>query len=160
MRGRALVVGMLGLGCGGREPCELAAEVEPSLELGSGESSFTRLSDGQVMHQEYGPQGGSHLWVALRVEGLVPGQRRLFQDKDAPTVELTLTSTADDQVWGSAIMDWSAFRGDEAESELHGAQLMLSWGIEDVIEAPFTLWGQVEDVCGTLVDAEVDVEVK
>ncbi len=54
------------LGCAG-------AGDEAVLELGTGEVEFEPLEDYQRVPLVAGPQGGHHLWLSLRAEGLAAG---------------------------------------------------------------------------------------
>lgn len=68
--------------CGGPEPDPLeepsigeepAAEPAPAalaVVLGTGADSFAALEDGAEIEIVLGPQGGAHVWGAVRVEGL------------------------------------------------------------------------------------------
>ena len=42
----------------------------PAVEIGKGQSAFAPLENGEAMPIEAGPQGGHHIWLALRVTGL------------------------------------------------------------------------------------------
>jgi hypothetical protein len=69
------------------------APVEPWIEVGSGDGGFASLDDGDVLRVENGSQGGRHVWVALRADGIDPGSQ---SDADAmllgdrPLVDLRL----------------------------------------------------------------------
>jgi len=52
------------------DACKTPASGDPALELGKGESAFASLGEGEVVEIEPGPQGGHHVWLALRVRGL------------------------------------------------------------------------------------------
>ena len=69
---RALAMGLLGLalaGCGGGDP----AAGDLVVELGTGEVGFEPLADEQPVPLVAGPQGGHHVWLSLRAEGLAKG---------------------------------------------------------------------------------------
>ncbi len=42
----------------------------PALEVGTGEAAFSAVTRGQVLRAEPGPQGGHHIWVAVRSENV------------------------------------------------------------------------------------------
>ncbi|MEQ9495421.1 MAG: hypothetical protein RIT81_01150 [Deltaproteobacteria bacterium] len=48
---------------------ECSAQMNPSYELGTGESSFEPLVDGQDLFFAPGPQGGCHFWLGVRTTG-------------------------------------------------------------------------------------------
>ena len=61
------------LGCGDDpEPLVLA--------LGQGETAFAELDDGTGLPLVAGPQGGHHVWIAMRAEGLSRGEVDLLVD--------------------------------------------------------------------------------
>jgi hypothetical protein len=45
-------------------------DVDPRLELGTGEVQFERLIDGQEAPTVYGIQGGYHIWGSVRATGM------------------------------------------------------------------------------------------
>lgn len=52
------------------------AQVEPTearLELGTGTARFAPLTDGAEVEMIHGAQGGWHIWVSVRAEGLTQG---------------------------------------------------------------------------------------
>lgn len=52
------------------DACKRPSSGEPAIEIGQGSSAFAPLQDGEVVPIEAGPQGGHHVWLALRVTGL------------------------------------------------------------------------------------------
>ncbi len=61
------VAAILLMGCGA------ASAEEAVLELGTGEVRFEPLEDYQQVPLVAGPQGGHHVWLSFRVQGLAPG---------------------------------------------------------------------------------------
>lgn len=60
--------------CGGEtgaevDPCKLDGQ-QPLVVVGEGRDAYAPLAEGAVMPIEAGPQGGHHVWVALRTKGL------------------------------------------------------------------------------------------
>ena len=82
---RALAMGLLGLalaGCGGGDP----AAGDLVVELGTGEVGFEPLADEQPVPLVAGPQGGHHVWLSLRAEGLA-SERALMVIDAIPLVD-------------------------------------------------------------------------
>jgi hypothetical protein len=52
------------------DACKTPASGDPEIVIGKGESAFTPLEKNEVVAIEAGPQGGHHVWLALRVTGL------------------------------------------------------------------------------------------
>ncbi|MDB4947260.1 MAG: hypothetical protein JWP97_6794 [Labilithrix sp.] len=50
--------------------CRPATHGPPELALGSGQTDYTPLTDGQTLQLERGPQGGHHIWIAARMKNL------------------------------------------------------------------------------------------
>jgi hypothetical protein len=48
----------------------LAAGASANVTVGSGQSAYLDVADGTTLYWERGPQGGHHVWVALRMIGL------------------------------------------------------------------------------------------
>ena len=72
-------VGLLLTGCPTEDPnlpwpysCEDLASETPSIEPGTGETSFVEVEDGQLLSPEYGSQGGMHIWGSIRATWLHP----------------------------------------------------------------------------------------
>lgn len=78
-----LILGVVAAGCelvsdapglvsATEEVCEQLA-LEQSIELGTGGDGFIPLEDGDLVMQAWGPQGGDHVWGALRMTGIFGG---------------------------------------------------------------------------------------
>ncbi len=50
--------------------CRPANHGPPELFLGTGQTDFAPLNDGQTLQLERGPQGGHHIWIAARMKNL------------------------------------------------------------------------------------------
>lgn len=50
--------------------CRPAGHGAPELSLGTGQTDFAPLADGQTLQLERGPQGGHHIWIAARMKNL------------------------------------------------------------------------------------------
>jgi hypothetical protein len=55
------------------EVCAEAALVEPTLVLGTWDDDFQIWDDGAVLDLVFGMQGGYHIWGAVKVAGMNPG---------------------------------------------------------------------------------------
>ena len=68
--------------------CRPAKHGPPELFLGTGQTDFAPLADGQTLQLERGPQGGHHIWIATRMKNLrQSGSRTTINAKvvDDPT---------------------------------------------------------------------------
>jgi len=50
--------------------CRPAKRGPPEVILGTGQTDYAALADGQVLQLEKGPQGGHHIWIAARMKNL------------------------------------------------------------------------------------------
>jgi len=50
--------------------CRPANHGPPEVIIGTGQTDFAPLADGQTLMLEQGPQGGHHLWIAVRMRNL------------------------------------------------------------------------------------------
>lgn len=50
--------------------CRPARHGDPQVMIGTGQTSYANLADGQVLQLEKGPQGGHHIWIAARMKNL------------------------------------------------------------------------------------------
>jgi len=144
------------------DPCARAATVDPLLRLGVGEKDFTELADGDAVTYASGGQGGQHVWTALEAEGIHPGVRGfLTADEETPTIELSLTGEVDGTELGFFRTEYQAFDGDVQLAVLTGLTLFIdNYGsyydtTEDTeVEQDYRMYARVEDVCGTVLEAE------
>lgn len=58
-----------GWGASGPDACKKAGEA-PSVDVGEGQADYLPTMDGDVAQVEAGPQGGYHVWVAIRARGV------------------------------------------------------------------------------------------
>jgi hypothetical protein len=50
--------------------CKPANHGDPDVQLGSGQTDFLPVTDGETLSLEKGPQGGHHIWTAVRMKNL------------------------------------------------------------------------------------------
>lgn len=50
--------------------CKPANGGPPALQVGTGQSYYLPLTEGQTLQAEAGPQGGHHIWIATRMKNL------------------------------------------------------------------------------------------
>jgi hypothetical protein len=59
-------------------------ELDPKVELGTGDIEFVPLADGDEIETVFGPQGGYHFYVSILVQGVNPGDPDNLSDPDNP----------------------------------------------------------------------------
>lgn len=135
---------------------------EPSLELGQGEASFVSFDDDPVLRTEWGPQGGAHAWIALRMEGIWPGRADLFGDDLSPTVSVELYDG--NEVAGRLFgPEKRLVRDRTPPHDLPGLQLRLEFlpdTAPDGDPRDLSLSVNVSDACGTEMALSRDVELR
>jgi hypothetical protein len=52
------------------DACGPAGSGLPAVQVGTGQSAYLPLTDGQTVRMEEGPQGGHHIWIAVRQQNL------------------------------------------------------------------------------------------
>ncbi len=152
--------------------CARQAESTPSLELGTGSSSFQPILDGDVLSAAWGAQGGNHVWLSMRTQGILngypePGLPGLGAGlRDAPTAEIALERPDglllveqslspyldnDEAVGITAVLqyEFSESWGDEGEAETDPTELL-----EETERMDLLLTAEVTDVCGVTVSDE------
>jgi len=163
----ALASLLLLAGCPAADPC--ADDVDPWIEIGEGWDGFAGLADGTTLQVERGSQGGQHVWLSLRGDGMHPGSRDISEGlakDDLPWIEFELESADGvhsnenllrqpleewEDAWGFVERrvsfrhwvvlpdDWADIPRSEREAEMEGME--------------FVVRARVEDACGdTLVD--------
>lgn len=59
--------------------CKPSNAGPPVLQMGTGQTDYLPLNDGDTLQAEQGPQGGHHVWIAVR-------QRNLAQNRSTTTI--------------------------------------------------------------------------
>jgi hypothetical protein len=91
--------------------CRPAHHGPPQVTIGTGQTAYSDLGEGQLLQLERGPQGGHHIWIAARMKNLRQSgsttalTSRLLDDPDAvPPVAFVFTYERDEgaycAVWG------------------------------------------------------------
>lgn len=143
---RALVLA-LASACAGADPC--GADAPPTLALGTGETAFAPIAAPlEVVH---GPQGGWHVVVALRAQGL---------DGSLPW-DVTLDGFVEGELAG-ATAPYGRPRCNRAEATWDVPGLLLVWDApaESLDGADATLVATATDSQGRTVEASLDVRLE
>ena len=95
LAGTALLVAALGA-CAADVPGDPVAPGEAGLELGTGQTAFEPLADGDAADVYMGLQGGMHFFGSVRVHGISPGDRTRPRNADyQPTTRFVVTRGAE-----------------------------------------------------------------
>jgi hypothetical protein len=172
-----LLTGLTGLtGCADPSNCSALDPADARLELGEGQDHFSPLDPGTTMEVERGNQGGQHIWVAVRAEGIAPGSETLWDglsNDDLPEVEAVVTGP-DGVISADNRRPRVLARGERGEYLLlqnmvvirHFAELPDNWAeldyaeVEaDMEEVDHDLTVRIEDVCGVTVAASAPIRL-
>ena len=104
--------------------CRPANHGPPELFLGTGQTDFAPLNDGQTLQLERGPQGGHHIWIAARM-------RNLRQSGSRTTLTAKLVGEATSSIPPAAYV--FTFDRDEGNfCKLWGLRFQLDSGATDL----------------------------
>lgn len=120
---------------GGR--CEPGGD--PTVLVGSGQSDYHEVEDGDVLQVEAGPQGGYHVWVAARMKnisqsGSVTELTGTFVDVDYTPAPMSVIFTFDPDEGGFCKVYGLRFRLDDADHPIEtllGKSLNLTVTVTD-----------------------------
>jgi len=124
--------------------CRPAQHGAPEVVVGTGQTDYAPITDGQTMQMELGPQGGHHIWVATRMKNL--------RQSGSTT---TITAKVVD---GSDVVPPSAFvftydRDEGAYCKLYGLRFQLDSGASDLKNAYRAFLGKTIDLTVTVLDS-------
>jgi hypothetical protein len=119
------------------DACKTTSSGDPAVVIGQGQSAFAPLADSEVVSSEAGPQGGHHVWLALRATGLRQMGSRLTTGGYFPDLAFEL-------------FPFTSFvtlrKAGESHCEIHGVRFQVDGGLS------------VEDVRGRALDIDIVVE--
>jgi hypothetical protein len=119
------------------DACKTPSSGDPTLVIGQGESAFAALEESEIVPIEAGPQGGHHVWLALRAAGL----RQLGSHL---TVSGYFPELAFDLYPFTSLINLR--KAGEGQCEIYGVRFQVDWGL------------QVDAVRGQALDLEVTLK--
>jgi hypothetical protein len=119
------------------DACKTPSSGPAAVVIGQGEDAFAPLGDSEVVAIEAGPQGGHHVWLALRVNGLRQMGSRLTVGGSFPELAHELPP------FTSLVALRRAAKG---QCEIYGVRFQVDQGLS------------VEAVRGRKLDIEVTLE--
>ncbi|CAN90637.1 hypothetical protein predicted by Glimmer/Critica [Sorangium cellulosum So ce56] len=125
------------------DACKTPSSGDPAVVIGLGQDAFASLEHGEVVPIEAGPQGGHHVWLALRVTGLRQMGSRLTVEGYFPELEFELLPFT---------AQITLHRAAEGGCEIDGVRFQVDRGLP--VE---TVRGQALDIQVTLEDPNGDV---
>jgi hypothetical protein len=121
------------------DACKPSGGGAPVVIVGRGQADYLPMEDGEVAQVEQGPQGGFHIWVAIRVKNLTQSGSitevlGAFVDIDAVADPYKVVFTFDQAEGGYCKLPGLRFRLDSAEhgiEELLGKELDVTVKVTD-----------------------------
>lgn len=106
------------------DACKPARAGDPEVILGTGQTDYSPLADGQTLQLEKGPQGGHHIWIAVRM-------KNLRQSGSMTTITATLPDEAGAAVPPAAYV-FTYDRDEGAYCKLWGLRYQVDSGATDL----------------------------
>ena len=132
-----------------------------AVEIGTGELSFERISEGQDLELIRGPQGGYHFLVSIRTKNLVGGDRGNLGDPTNPTINLDVVHNGESLILIGPItqgLDTAPASERPFTHQMTGRFAIVDvTGDEQLEGETITLSVVVSDSEGVIVDDSVDV---
>lgn len=145
----------VGAGCtGAGDETTLPTSCDPvaaTVEVGTGTGAFEPLSEGQALPFFLGPQGGYHVFAALKATGIEPGDPADPFGPASPVITVELT--VEGEVIGRLIDQPRLF-----EAQQDAAVLVNQRVVMEVLDPPdydgaaATLSAEVVDRCGSAAE--------
>ncbi len=131
-----IALAIFGLGCAAA-PIDPEPDPEVTLELGTGTARFSPVADGDELPMIRGAQGGWHVWVSVRIEGM-----------DVDLASLTLEHQPADESEPAQITSSGAMF-DPADAE--GRRSSLGWAA--IFNDPTCSVGRLHRIRATVTSA-------
>lgn len=141
-------------GCPARETCETMTS--PTLELGVGTAAFEPLPADGALAWEEGPQGGFHVWGALRATDIEPGEYGVNKAEIRPMVSFKLLD-GDTPMGGYQDLPQVFQRAGDAWVLVAEQLFLFTSTPQDYVGAPLTLTAIVDDACEHHLESTADV---
>ncbi len=147
------------------EVCEEAALYEASATIGYGTTEHSEFDDEVVLKVEHGPQGGQHIYGAVLLTGMNPGERVFSDPKGCGEAEvydnisIVYTISFPDGLYPDVVENWGWWVEGGTPEESFGGSIQLEmdiWSVmaayPDQLEIPMEAHVAVTDACGTTVE--------
>jgi hypothetical protein len=124
--------------------CKPATGGAPQVIVGTGQTDYGNLNDGQTLQAELGPQGGHHVWIAVRMKGLRQSGSRTILTATQPGTGLTVPPTA---------FVFTFDRDEGGYCKLYGLRFQLDSGAANLGEDYKRFLGKPLDITVAVEDA-------
>ena len=147
------------------EVCEEAALYETSATIGYGTTEHNELEESIVLEVEHGPQEGQHIYGAVLLTGINPGERSYSDPQGCAQaavydqISITYTISFPDELYPDVVGYGGQWLEDGTPEESFGGYIQLVmdiWSVmaayPDQLEIPMGAHVTVTDACGTTVE--------
>jgi hypothetical protein len=152
--------------CEPENPCE-GVDIIPASQtfIGYGTTEHSEFDDEVVLKVEHGPQGGQHIYGAVLLTGMNPGERAFSDPRGCGQAEvydhisIIYTISYPDELYPDVVANFGMWLEDGTPEEALGGSLQLVmdiWSVmaayPDQLEIPMDAHVAVTDACGTTAE--------
>ena len=133
--------------------CKPAHAGDPAVAIGTGQTDFVDIKEGETLTPEKGPQGGHHLWISVRMKNLRQVGTTIAISAEQPKTGLKVPPT-------TFVFPFEP--ADRGYCKLYGLRLQLdnsSTPVQSFLGQPLDVKVSVSDVDGKSAAAEQRVNV-
>lgn len=135
------------------DACKPPGAGAPELTVGTGQTDYLTLKDGDTLRPELGPQGGHHLWIALKQKNLKQLGTTVIISAEQPGTGLKVPPT-------SFVFPFEP--ADAHQCKLYGLRLQIDNSVTPVasfLGKPLDVTIKAHDTDGASAEAHVHVNV-
>ncbi len=133
--------------------CKPVGAGAPQVYVGTGQTDYLPLTDGQTLQAELGPQGGHHIWIATRMHNL---------KQAGSTTTITATQPGSGLVVPSTAYVFTFDRDEGGFCKLYGLRFQLDANGTDykpLLGKPLDVTVTIKDPTGTIGTATSHINV-
>lgn len=135
------------------DACSTPTGGEPQIIVGTGQTDFAPLTAGQTLAAEPGPQGGHHLWIAVRTKQLKQAGATITLTARQPDTEVVVPNTS---------FVFSLFPDEGGYCKIYGLRYQLdnaSTPVSAFLGKPLDVTVEVRDTLGRFAKTTTRIQV-
>jgi hypothetical protein len=135
------------------DPCRTAFDGPPALTVGTGQTDYAPVADDATVELERGPQGGHHLWIAVRTRQLRQARAMITLRAEQPGSDLAVPNTA---------FVFSLSQDEGSACKVYGLRYQLDNGqapVSAFLDKPLRVTVEVTDRRGARASASKTVHI-
>ena len=137
--------------------CRPVGHGDPEVIVGTGQTDYLPVANGQTIQAELGPQGGHHVWIAVRMRNL---------KQSGSTITITAVQPSSGSVVPPTAFVFTFDRDEGGYCKLSGLRFQLDNGATDLrndykkfLGAPLDITVEVADPAGSRAKATAHVNI-